>query len=266
MPSLHAEALNPNIDFSRTPFAVQRSLSPWPRPVVEVDGVGREYPRLAGISSFGAGGANAHVLVEEYVGPELRPGLVIDREHPALIVLSGRNEERLRQRAEQLLAAIGRRPLGEEDLADVAYTLQVGREAMEARLGTIVGSMPELERKLQGYLAGEEGIEEFYRGQVRREKDAVALFASDAELQEAIGKWVERGKYGKLLDLWVKGLAFDWGRLYGAVKPRRISLPGYPFAKERYWVAVERGAGEGAAGIGVAGGGTGVRQAASAAA
>ena len=49
-------------------------------------------------------------------------------------------------------------------------------------------------------------------------------------------KWVERGKYGKLLELWVKGLSFDWRRLYGEAKPRRISLPTYPFAKERYWV------------------------------
>ncbi|MBB6249462.1 SDR family NAD(P)-dependent oxidoreductase, partial [Rhodanobacter sp. A1T4] len=35
---------------------------------------------------------------------------------------------------------------------------------------------------------------------------------------------------------WVKGLAFDWQRLYGAHRPRRISLPTYPFARERYWI------------------------------
>ena len=45
-----------------------------------------------------------------------------------------------------------------------------------------------------------------------------------------------KGKFGKLLDLWVKGLAFDWSRLYGEVRPRRLSLPTYPFARERYWV------------------------------
>ena len=53
--------------------------------------------------------------------------------YPALLVLSAKNEERLREQAGQLLSAIERRGLGEEDLADVAYTLQVGREAMEAR-------------------------------------------------------------------------------------------------------------------------------------
>src|SRR5882757_1873539 len=43
VPSLHSEALNPNIDFAKTPFVVQRTLSPWHRPVLEVDGVRKEY-------------------------------------------------------------------------------------------------------------------------------------------------------------------------------------------------------------------------------
>jgi len=89
--------------------------------------------------------------------------------------------------------------------------------------------------KLRSYLSGEDGIEGLYRGQVRREKDALAAFAADEDMAKAIEAWVAKGKHGKLLDLWVKGLSFDWGRLYGEVKPRRISLPTYPFARERYW-------------------------------
>src|SRR5262249_43023725 len=58
VPSLHAAELNPHIDFANSPFVVQRTLAAWPRPVVELDGVSREVPRLAGISSFGAGGSN----------------------------------------------------------------------------------------------------------------------------------------------------------------------------------------------------------------
>ena len=65
-------------------------------------------------------------------------------------------------------------------------------------------------------------------------------------MAQAIEAWVAKGKYGKLLELWVKGLSVDWRRLYGEAKPRRISLPTYPFARERYWVAQaarQRGAG-----------------------
>ena len=55
-------------------------------------------------------------------------------------------------------------------------------------------------------------------------------------MAQILDAWVAKGKYGKLLELWVKGLAFDWRRLYGEARPRRISLPTYPFARERYWV------------------------------
>jgi len=48
---------------------------------------------------------------------------------------------------------------------------------------------------------------------------------------------LRRGKYDKLLELWVKGLAFDWRRLLWRGGARaRISLPTYPFAKESYWI------------------------------
>ncbi|MFF1478498.1 SDR family NAD(P)-dependent oxidoreductase, partial [Streptomyces sp. NPDC058301] len=67
-PSLHSRTLNPNIDFSGTPFVVNQELRAWERPVVD----GEVRPRLAGISSFGAGGSNAHLLVEEYVGSAAR--------------------------------------------------------------------------------------------------------------------------------------------------------------------------------------------------
>ena len=68
VPSLHAQTLNPNINFALTPFTVQQQLSAWDRPVLEVDGKSQEFPRIAGLSSFGAGGSNAHLVIEEYVG------------------------------------------------------------------------------------------------------------------------------------------------------------------------------------------------------
>ena len=54
---------------------------------------------------------------------------------PALVVLSAKNAERLKQQVEQLVDAIEHRSLGDDDLADLAYTLQVGREPMDCRLG-----------------------------------------------------------------------------------------------------------------------------------
>jgi polyketide synthase PksM len=241
-PSLHSEVLNPNIDFLNTPFIVQQQLTEWERPVVTIDGVTREYPRIAGISSFGAGGSNAHIIIEEYIPKSQEQAAVTETpQQPALIILSAKDEERLKEQAERLIAAIRERRLTDANLAnsylaDIAYTLQVGREAMEERLGVIAGSTGELIEKLTAFLTGQNGIEDLYRGQVKRNQEALTVFTADEEMQEAIQKWIERKKYGKLLDLWVKGLIFDWNKLYGDQKPRRISLPTYPFAKERYWV------------------------------
>jgi len=55
-------------------------------------------------------------------------------------------------------------------------------------------------------------------------------------MQEAIDKWIVRKKLSNLLDLWTRGLSFEWNKFYGDVKPQRISLPTYPFAKEHYWI------------------------------
>ena len=236
VPSLHSETLNPNIDFVSTPFVVQQELAEWKRPVIEINGETREYPRIAGISSFGAGGSNAHVIIEEYIPEQQRAPIEITTQNPAIIVLSAKNKDRLKEQARQLLTAIQEQQFSGADLADLAYTLQVGREAMDERLAVIVGSSEELEEKLKGYLEGQDDIADLYRGQVKRNRETLAVFAADEELQEAIGKWLQRGKYAKLLDLWVKGLSFDWNQLYPGAKPNRISLPTYPFARERYWM------------------------------
>jgi len=65
VPSLHSQTLNPHIDFGTTPFVVQREVAAWSRPTLNLDGRSREWPRIAGLSSFGAGGSNAHLVIEE---------------------------------------------------------------------------------------------------------------------------------------------------------------------------------------------------------
>jgi polyketide synthase PksN len=231
--SLHCETINPYIQLKDSPFYIVQETEKWK---ALQDAQGKELPRLAGVSSFGFGGTNAHVVIEEYKDQERSP-IKITAQNPAIIVLSAKNEDRLKEYAKQLLAAIQENQFTESDLGDMAYTLQVGREAMEERLAVMVTSIRELEDKLTGFVEGRDGIEDLYRGQVKRNKDALGVFAADEELKEAVDKWIERKKYSKLLDLWVKGLVVDWKKIYGERRPRRISLPTYPFARERYWIA-----------------------------
>ncbi|WP_129645083.1 GNAT family N-acetyltransferase [Peristeroidobacter agariperforans] len=230
VPSLHSEVTNSRIDFEQTPFRVQHSLQPWARPMREVDGVVREIPRIAGVSSFGAGGSNAHVIVQEYIPTNefRRSGAVA----PTIVPLSARTAEQLEQKVRDLLTYV--RSAEAIDLPALAYTLQTGREAMDERLGMIVGSVEQLASKLQAQLDGKPHSDDG-RGQVKR-KEAAALFGSEADVQRILDGAIASKDLIRLLDLWVKGLALDWRKLYGESAPARLSLPTYPFAKERYWM------------------------------
>jgi len=166
----------------------------------------------------------------------------VTADRPALVVLSARDDVRLKAQAEQLLQAIEDRSIVEDELADVAYTLQVGREAMGVRLACVVASLDALRDGLRAFLRGDPGVEGLYHGDVRRNKEALEAFKADAELQEAVVKWIQLGKFHKLMELWTKGLSLDWHLLHGDDKPRRISLPTYPFARDRYWAPDSLGA------------------------
>ena len=271
VPSLYASELNPHIDFEKTPFVVQRELAEWTRPIVEIGGEARELPRIAGISSFGAGGSNAHVVIEEYIPggkDEHGAGLPIGQTsargatRSQVIPLSARTDDRLVEYARRLrdfllkhqrrgeeAAAVGGEPAVE--LRDVAYTLQVGREAMECRLGLIVESVEELIEKLGRFLGNDREIHGLHLGKLSPGGETMSLFAADEDLAGAVDTWIGKGKYSRIVELWVKGLSFDWRKLHetaaeGQPEPRRIGLPSYPFARERYWMPVQRAGGAGA--------------------
>lgn len=104
---------------------------------------------------------------------------------------------------------------------------------MEERLAFIAESLEDLERKLNDFI--ENKADSLYLDRIEDNKKALAVLSADEDTEKIIEAWMSKGKYTKLLDLWVKGLSFDWGMLYGTQTPVRISLPAYPFAKERYW-------------------------------
>ncbi len=110
-PSLHYSAPNPQIDFATSPFFVNTKLAEWRGPL----------PLRAGVSSFGIGSTNAHAILEE--APPLTPG---SSARPwQLLLLSARSAAALAAQANNLAAHLRAHP--EQDLADVAYTLHVGR-------------------------------------------------------------------------------------------------------------------------------------------
>ncbi|MBR1158095.1 alpha/beta fold hydrolase [Bradyrhizobium elkanii] len=320
VPSIHSDRLNPNVQLENTPFYLQRDLSAWQAPVVEHDGRSTRHPRRAGINAFGAGGANAHVIIEEYTAPAHQRATT----HPQqLIVLSAKTAERLRAVAERLLADVTRRlsqpaisddgvperriveliseltrvrpsllapedclrdvlsdqraldtlaarirselrlafaaqpdlgwTIGElveaaagsrsasgrssaggsELLEQIAFTLQVGREAMSHRFAAVAQSLPELQQILSGYLADQADLPSVWQGSVQ---NAAAGFATRPEEERYIAQLVANRRLDRLGQLWCKGVSIPWAALFADPKPARIALPLYPFARERCWV------------------------------
>nr|BAP05591.1 CalC [uncultured Candidatus Entotheonella sp.] len=224
VPSLHAEETNPSIDFARTPFTLQRECCEWKRPTID----GREIPRLACISSFGAGGANAHAVIEEYRETASEPR---GEQRPVVIVLSARDDERLHQVGENLLRFLEME--GRETgcgLNDLAFTLQVGREAMEERLAFIANDLDGVRESLTVFLNQTDSAG-LFRDRINTRQDGIALLTDDEDSRDLIDKWIAKGRLDKIAELWVRGFAIDWPRPVGA---RRIALPLYPFARERY--------------------------------
>ena len=134
-PTLHFERPNPKIDFRQSPFYVNTKLTEW---------TAENGPRRAGISSFGIGGTNAHVIVEEAPSDDsisaCRPW--------QLVLLSAKTATALETGAANLGAY-----LHENDsvsLADVAHTLQVGRAGFVHRCFAVAETVADATEALQG--------------------------------------------------------------------------------------------------------------------
>ncbi|WP_420126754.1 beta-ketoacyl synthase N-terminal-like domain-containing protein [Longimicrobium sp.] len=122
-PTVHFRAPNPKIDFASSPFYVSNRAEAW-----ESDGS----PRRAAVSSFGIGGTNAHVVLQQ--APEARASRV--RRDTQLLVLSARTPTALDAMTERLAAHLRDHP--DQPLADVAWTLQAGRRELGFRRTLVV--------------------------------------------------------------------------------------------------------------------------------
>ena len=220
-PSLHAETPNPYIDWRASPFYVQRELSSWPRMRAEGGG---ESPRRAALSSFGATGSNAHLILEEYTAPQAGDAGGPPGERDWVVPVSARDDDRLRAYAIRLLAML-------EDAAaepgvtleDLAYTLQVGRRPLRARVAFVVNDLQGLKDKLRAFGDGARDFPDVHHGRADGAARARAPAAAATDIATA----------------WIAGAPIDWETLRGG-RGRRISLPTYPFAKDRYWLSAGR--------------------------
>lgn len=137
--SLHFEQANPQIDFAHSPFYVNTALAPWRAEAT---------PLRAGVSAFGLGGSNAHVILEE--APARAPGAA----DPAVVLLplSGRSEAAVRALAARYRDHLDARP--DAALGDLCFTAAVGRESFSHRAALVATSRAQLRGQLAALAGG----------------------------------------------------------------------------------------------------------------
>ena len=131
----HFHVANPNIDFAASPFVVNAESHVWKS--------SNGLPLRAAVSSFGVGGTNAHVIMEEAPAMQVSEAIT----GPQLLVLSARTPAALTAAAARLANHLQAHP--QDNLDDVAWTLAVGRKAFAHRLSVVASSVAEAVQQLQ---------------------------------------------------------------------------------------------------------------------
>nr|AKQ22652.1 malonyl CoA-acyl carrier protein transacylase [Scytonema sp. PCC 10023] len=237
---LHFKELNPYINLENSPFYIVDRTKTWER-LRNADG--QPLLRRAGVSSFGFGGVNAHVILEEYQEKKSSSALTHrQRNQDYLIVLSAKNKERLGEVVKNLFNYLTENKLQTQQrvaIGDVAYTLQIGREAMQERLALVVSSIEDLIKKLDAWNRGVLPIAGVLYGSAKPSHTKFDRQLEKATNSSLVQQAVRQQALEKVAQLWISGGWIDWNFLY-LETPKRIELPTYPFAKTRYWLPGDR--------------------------
>ncbi|HWU88504.1 MAG TPA: SDR family NAD(P)-dependent oxidoreductase, partial [Kofleriaceae bacterium] len=224
-PSLHFERGNSQIDFENSPFFVNTTLRPW-----DVE-PGKK--RCAAVSSFGFSGTNAHMVIEEAPAHArvhaIRPAY--------LVVLSARTAAQLEQQVTRLVHHC------EEhrgiDCGALSYTLLLGRRHLPHRLACVARDVESLVTALRTWLDNGKAAQVFAAVlDDDREEQALLKQYGNQCIEEchagtADARYLEH--LSTLASLYTQGYRLSYERLFAGDQYARISLPTYPFAKDRYW-------------------------------
>ena len=194
-PSLHSATLNDKLNLKGSGFDVVQDLTSWKS--------NEEVIQKAGVSSFGAGGVNVHMILSAYeeVQPEHNEANDIDRTY--VLPVSARTKKILMEYVTEVKNFVTDNP--STSLINLEFTYKFGRTSQKSRTAFIFKTQEELLQQLEQYLSG-----------------------------TSIQNDVENGQ----LSAWLDGEEVKWDQ-NGFSNAKTISAPTYPFEKRRCWLPVE---------------------------
>jgi acyl transferase domain-containing protein len=223
-PHLNFQQLNPQVGWNEAgPLAIAGAYRPWRR---------QERRRIAGISAFGLGGANAHVVLAEVprdararCNPSVYLFTLSARSRDALYALAERHRRRLME-------------LAPEHFVDYCYTINSARTAYRHRLAFVVEGSTQLAALIEAFIAGEPADARWFYAVAARVNggETPNTKMHTAILMRTLQGTPEDSRHGlaTLAEAWAQGLAVDWSDYAADSDCRRIPSPTYPFQRLAY--------------------------------
>ena len=174
---LHFRKLNPQISLGKVPIEIPVKAIPWPR---------SERSRVAGVSSFGFSGTNAHVILQE--APPAKDGSNLPQlpeRSVHLMVLSAASDVALRELSLAYTEQLAKEPTG--SLADICHTAAIGRSALSHRLAFTTPSIPAARERLSTFAQGDLHSE-IISGRVRSDSRVAFLFTGQGAQRTGMGR------------------------------------------------------------------------------
>ncbi len=221
-PHLHFRKMNPHIDWKGIPVEIPVECRPW-------NPEGRK--RLAGVSSFGFSGTNAHIIVEEAPAEEREAPPAGHGVH--LLALSARSEAALAEVIARYRKHVKESP---DPVGDICFTANAGRTHFRHRAAFLVDEARELALLASG--ASDRPLEVF-----ADEKTAGQLRNWGIEPASESGPDTVPVKAGPKAEvvagLYARGVEVNWADFHAADSARRVALPTYPFERRRFWIETQ---------------------------
>jgi acyl transferase domain-containing protein/acyl carrier protein len=243
-PTIHFNHPNRNISFENSPVYVNTRLRKWKKENAEC-------LMRCGVSAFGLGGTNCHIVLEE------APELLVERPEITngvyILTLSAKNPSRLQDLIDHYQQQFNLNV--NFDLRDICFTANTGRGHYSARLAIIIRTKEELTQKLnelkdidqvkeQGFFYGNcqliaEADGSNYEFLKRKQQD-LSVSANQKMLEFIQSNRTAAALLNEICELYVAGADIDWEQFYKGMGCRNVRLPIYPFERKRCWLEIDR--------------------------